>query len=176
VFKRPVDAPGEDRIDRLPVGLDDAAAPEPRGDVGEERVDQLFESGLGILGELVGVLLAEPPGGVELPGVVVVQRGVDDVELAEGGTLQLVDDLVRVADHRVDVGLDQLPEVVARASGVGRVAKRHGALAGRPDQRPEERGGFDGTHVRPDGVGDVLAKAQRTLHALALVTDRAEFL
>jgi len=136
---------------------------------GAEQAKRRRERLEGLPGRRIEVpAVLQPGGGVELPGVVEVERRPDDGELAERGPLETVLDGRGVADRRVDEPFDV--RVVP-----GGLADRPGAVGCLGDYRPEERRRFRRRRL-PQKVGGVLAERHRPLHPGLLVADGAQLL
>jgi hypothetical protein len=105
---------------------------------------------------------------VEFPRVVEIEGCTDDLELAEIGIFQPLDDDLGVADrslhHRFEV-------VVERT----RIVDRHRPIGDFGDHRLQKSGRFGGRRL-PQQVADVIAERYRAVHAFPLVADGTEFL
>ena len=110
---------------------------------------------------------------MDLPRVVVVDHGQQDVERAEVGALQFVRDRLAVFQKSVGVARDLLEVVVAVGDGLLEAAC---ALIGRFDEDPQESGGFGRTRHDPRPLLDVGAELGHVSHLFALRPERVDLL
>jgi hypothetical protein len=135
------------------------------GTVQAQRLREVLERRPGLLG---AVVVLQSIRRVELPGVVEIERGPDDVELPEVGPLEALDDGVGVLDSRVDDALDRLVVAGGRIEGLRPVADRL-------DQRTQERRRL-GRRGLSEEVAHVRPVVHRALHPVVLVVDGPELL